>query len=446
MLALWPMATRILAHRTRLQQSRKEIVCRPRCPLRESVYAPGSNRASHLTERTAERRTRLHAGPTHFMKIIDRDQELAALAPRLQGARRLYLDTEFDSSKAGKKLSLVQIARDGAAPEEVFLVDALRIRDLTPLKPAFSDQGCEWVLHAGLQDIELLVERLAIEPPTQVFDTQVAWALLSPEASVSLSYLKFRLLGLRTGKPHQADDWLRRPLPESQLRYAASDIEHLPALREALGERADALARIPAIHQASREVAQPVVATEPELSLASFRNAWQLNRRTQAALRFLIDWYNQRPPDERRNAPDSKTMMAIASRVPPSSDDLARIKGVHRGWAIKHGARFTQLLQAAADNAKAEDFVPIDPAPYATFEEFRIEAWLGMARAEVCTRVSAAPDLVFPGRILKRVRDDLLDGRTLEQSLVHLGDWRGDLLRNPLFEFAKEQPLPRAES
>lgn len=380
------------------------------------------------------------------MKIVDRDQELAALSSRLQGARRLYLDTEFDSSKAGKKLSLVQIARDGGTPEEVFLVDALRIRDLTPLKAAFSGRNCEWVLHAGLQDIELLVERLAIEPPTQVFDTQVAWALLSPEASVSLSYLKFKLLGLRTGKPHQADDWLRRPLPESQLRYAASDIEHLPALREALGQRADALERIGAIYQASREVAQPVVATEPELSLASFRNAWQLNRRTQAALRFLIEWYNQRPPDERRNAPDAKTMMAIASRVPTTADDLARIKGVHRGWALRRGARFTQLLQAAADNAKAEDFVPIDPAPYATFEEFRIEAWLGLARAEVCARLSVAPELVFPGRMLKRVRDDLLAQRSLEESLVHLGDWRGELLRPALYEFAKEMPPPRASS
>ena len=137
-------------------------------------------------------------------------------------------------------------------------------------------------------------------------------------------------------------------------------------------------------------------------------------------------------------------MMAIASRVPHTSDDLARIKGVHRGWVNRHGRRFTELLRAAADNAKAEDFVPIDPPPYATFEEFRIEAWLGMARAEVCTRVSVAPELVFPGRILKRVRDELLQNRSLLESLVHLGDWRGELLTDALLRFSEELPLPRS--
>src|SRR5690606_36360953 len=147
---------------------------------------------------------------------------------------------------------------------------------------SFAAPNCEWVLHAGLQDIELLCERLGIAAPEKVFDTQIAWALLGPEASVSLSYLKFRMLGIRAGKPHQADDWLRRPLPESQLRYAASDIEHLPELRQQLGKRAEPQGRLRAIHHASSEVAKPSQELDSELSLASFRNAWQLNRRTQA--------------------------------------------------------------------------------------------------------------------------------------------------------------------
>lgn len=377
------------------------------------------------------------------MQLIDRDPDLVALASTLSGARRLYLDTEFDSSKAGKKLSVIQVASD-TAPEEIHLVDALRLRNLAPLAPVFASENCEWVLHAGLQDIELLVERLGISAPRLVFDTQVAWALLGPEASVSLSYLKFKVLGIRSGKPHQADDWLRRPLPESQLQYAASDIRELPAIRDNLGQQAERLNRLDSIHQASREVAQPNIAAETELSLDSFRNAWQLNRKTQAALRFLIDWYNGRPAEERRYAPDTKTMMAIASRVPRTSADLGRIKGVHRGWVNRHGDKFVRLLLAATDNARAEDFVPIDPPPYATFDEYRVEAWLGMARAETCSELSVAPDLVFPSRLLKRVRDHLLKSRDLEGALVHLGDWRGALLRSAILKFAERLPLPSA--
>jgi hypothetical protein len=40
----------------------------------------------------------------------------------------------------------------------------------------------------------------------------------------------------------------------------------------------------------------------------------------------------------------------------------------------------------------------------------------------------------------------LLDQRSLEASLVHLGDWRGELLIRPLLEFAREHPLPPPSS
>ena len=376
------------------------------------------------------------------MRLIDTETQLPSVAAELAGARHLYLDTEFDSSKAGKKLSLVQVSKDGGEQANIYLIDALKIRDLSPLREPFANAAAEWVLHAGLQDIELLVERLNIDTPRKVFDTQIAWALLGPEASVSLSYLKFKILGIRAGKPHQADDWLRRPLPESQLRYAASDIEHLPEIRAALAERAEARQRMPAIHQASLEIAQPNAPQNSELSLDSFRNAWQLNPKTQAALRFLIQWYNGRPAAERQRAPDNKTLMAIASRVPRTALDLARIKGVHRGWVNRHGERFVNLLASAAENAKSEDFVPIDPPPYATFEEYRLEAWLALARAEVCTELSVAPDLAFPSRILKRVRDDLMHTHDFARALEHLGDWRSELLTPALLAFEKRMPPP----
>jgi ribonuclease D len=42
------------------------------------------------------------------------------------------------------------------------------------------------------------------------------------------------LLGVELSKQQQSSDWGARELTEEQLRYAASDVLHLPALREKL--------------------------------------------------------------------------------------------------------------------------------------------------------------------------------------------------------------------
>src|SRR5690606_14709067 len=146
----------------------------------------------------------------------------------------------------------------------------------------------EWVLHAGLQDVELLLERFRKPKPPKLFDTQIAWALLGAEASVSLAYLQYQILGLRTMKTHQADDWMRRPLPDAQLRYAASDIEHLPEIYRVLNGRLVEANRLGLVPELCHEMLWPKPELPPALTLASFRNAWQLHPKNQAVLRFLI--------------------------------------------------------------------------------------------------------------------------------------------------------------
>src|SRR5262249_54911670 len=149
------------------------------------------------------------------VKVLATPEDSSAIARELEGAERLYIDTEFESSKRGKLLSLIQISRG----DEVFVVDALQLPDLSALGRVMFQPGVEWVLHAGLQDVELLLARFEQKSPPALFDTQVAWGLLGPEASVSLAFLQFRVLGIRSSKGYQADDWLRRPLPRAQLEY-----------------------------------------------------------------------------------------------------------------------------------------------------------------------------------------------------------------------------------
>jgi ribonuclease D len=372
------------------------------------------------------------------VELIQSEAGLRSAASELGGAPCLYLDTEFESTRGGTTLCLLQLSRG----DTTFLIDTLRLTDLQLLRGVLADAQTEWVLHAGQQDVALLMSRLDLQALPRLFDTQVAWALLGPEYSVSLSYLQYRLLGIRSGKAHQADDWKRRPLPASQLAYAAADIEHLPALRKILGERAQQLGRADAVFDASLETVWPDPEPALPLVLESFRNAWQLEPPSQAALHALIQWFNALRPADQRRAPESKTLLAIAARLPRSLDDLSRIKGVSRSFLQEHGAQVLRKLVHAADQARAADHVVIEPPPYATFKEIRLDAWLTLARAELCAELSVAPELAMPARVLRPLKVALLLNPDPEAAAVHLRGWREGLLKAPFLDFTRRHPLP----
>ena len=373
------------------------------------------------------------------MTLVDTRSSLEAACHELAGAPSVYVDTEFESSQRGTQLCLIQVTRNG---EKIWLVDALRLTALEPLADAIGSATTQWVLHAGQQDLPLLLSRFRMARPPRLFDTQIAWALLGVEHSVSLAYLQYKLLGLRSSKPHQADDWVRRPLPASQLTYAAGDVAYLPALHRELARRATEQGRLSIIEQASLEALCPEPEPPAPLALESFRNAWQLDRHGQAALKFLIGWYNGLDARGRDFAPEPKTLLAIASRLPETREELGRIKGVRRGFAEQHGEHLAGAIMRATAAADAGDFQSIEPPPYATLAEVRIEGWLAAARADLAATLGVAPELAFPGRLMRRLRDGLLAGKTITELTTAIEGWRAELLGKPLAAFAARNPPP----
>lgn len=366
------------------------------------------------------------------MQWVDTHRVLEDAAKSLAPAKALYIDTEFESRRDGTELCLLQIG-DG---KSLFLVDALRLTSFAPLHPVLAGNA-EWVLHAGTQDIPLILERARIDEWPRVFDTQVAWALTSAEPSVSLAYLKFKLLGVRSGKPHQADDWKRRPLPESQLAYAAADIEDLPEMHRLLQARLAEKKRGDVVYDASAEATKPMRSEIEPISLDSFRNAWQLDPQGQAALRWIVSWYNGLSTRERESAPEMKTLLAIAGRLPQTREDLGRIKGVSRWFANEQGNRFVGELMRATASADDGSFVPIDPPPYATFEEIRLDGWLSQMRSEISIELEIAPELAFPSRILKKMRNLAVETRDRTRAGEALEGWRKELLGPAFLRFSK---------
>lgn len=369
--------------------------------------------------------------------FVDSPAGLERAASALASCSRLYLDTEFESGRGPTRLCLLQIS----SGTEIFLVDTLKLGRLEPLSAVFAKPEVAWVFHAGLQDLALIEQRLDVRAPRQLFDTQVAYALVTAESNVALAYLRYQLLGTRSGKAHQADDWLARPLSESQLKYAASDVDDLPAITELLLQRADAKNRRELVFEASREALQPSREPPAPLALDNFRNAWQLGPQSQAALRFLIDWHNGLSVDEKQHAPDLKTLLALAARLPENAGAVSRIKGVSPGVLQRHGAQLASGMTKAAAQTTGAGFVPIEPPPYATFLDIRRDAWLGLLRAEVCATLEVSPEHVLPQRVVRELKTKLQEAQPARLSEALRG-YRKRLLGDAVDAFSERQPPP----
>src|SRR5690606_4537004 len=86
------------------------------------------------------------------MRLVDSPPALSEVARELAGSRQLFIDTEFESTRESRTLCLLQVSNGGT----VFLIDTLRIANVSALEPVFANPSTEWVLHAGQQDVLLL--------------------------------------------------------------------------------------------------------------------------------------------------------------------------------------------------------------------------------------------------------------------------------------------------
>ena len=155
--------------------------------------------------------------------FINTSDDLIYLNKELLQCSQVAIDTEFRrTSKDNMKLSLIQLNDSN----EIYLVDCLLIKDPDKTFSFLSSNQVKKIFHSCKEDLEALCSWSNNEI-LNIYDTQTAHALLGGSFSISYQDLVKDKLGLYVSKEETRTNWLKRPLTEAQLNYAASDVYYL---------------------------------------------------------------------------------------------------------------------------------------------------------------------------------------------------------------------------
>lgn len=247
----------------------------------EAAAGISPNLKADLKERKAEIIAHLKrpAGDPGYTVVTDAGG-LSSVLAGLEDAQgeRVALDTETTGlSHRTDRVRLLSLAIPGGdGLPVVYLIDALAVRDLSPLWPALA--GCEVVGHNLAFDLPFLA-RLGFTPG-KVADTmllsQVLYAFAHTKGVVptrhGLKECVARELDLPMDKVLQKSDW-SGPLSAEQLDYAADDVRVLGPLVRVLTGKIDTagLTRAAAIESA----AVPCIAWMTAAGVGFDRACWQ---------------------------------------------------------------------------------------------------------------------------------------------------------------------------
>jgi len=272
---------------------------------------------------------------------IDNDSDLKDCITFVSHHQEYFLDTEFHREKTYfPQLALVQIS----VGERIFLIDPLAV-SVEHFHSLFQG-AATCVMHAAQQDMDVLTQSVGCAP-SKIFDTQLAAGFLG-YTQPSLSSLAQSLLKITIPKGDRLSDWLRRPLSEDQLQYAASDVVYLPEISRLITEQLSSLGRLQWAKDACEELRlKPTGPVSTENAWLRVKDVRTLKGRARWIAQSVAEWREQRamsldiPP---RHVLSDIAILGIAQKAPRTAEDMGKSRGVDQRHL--NGAHGKALLEA----------------------------------------------------------------------------------------------------
>jgi ribonuclease D len=236
--------------------------------------------------------------------VVEHLNDLEAMCEKLESSGAFALDTEFVRERTFFiQLGIIQVAGEGIEA----VLDPYALPTLEPLFSLVRNPNVEKIVHAGEQDFAVLHEAGGVVP-RNVFDTQIAAALVGYGDQISYARLVAKVTGVQLDKLETLTDWTARPLTRAQIDYSLEDVRYLPEIRRHLGER---------LHQLGRD-------------------GWE---REECARLETESTYRPPPPDEyyrRLKASGlSSASLGVLRAAAAWREEMARARDIPRGWVVR---------------------------------------------------------------------------------------------------------------
>lgn len=337
--------------------------------------------------------------------VITEPQQWREVAVRLLQEPRVALDMESNGfHRYPERICLIQLATS----EGVYLLDPLRVTDLSLLGKLLAEPRIEKVVHGGDYDLRSFDRDYRFRY-RNLFDTAIASAFLGA-SKTSLETIVQEYLGIQLEKSKrlQRADWSMRPLSASMGRYAAADVSHLIPLRRVLGDRLASLGREEWVAEecARMEAIRYLPPEPPEIAYQTVKGSHRLTTRQQAVLRELYRFREQEAL--RRGRPPFKVIgndVLLRLAKEPQLDQ-ARIVGLsrhitqeakgHLSAAIKRGLAAPPVTRLHAQRQRNRWTPPV---------RARLRALKEWRKAKGAA-LGIDPALVWPAKSLERLALD----------------------------------------
>ena len=337
---------------------------------------------------------------------------------------RIGLDTEFIRERTyWPQLALVQMA----IGEHILLIDPLQPGMCAALRPWLEDTSIIKIMHSASEDL-VAFQHACGALPRPLFDTQIAAALAGIAAGMGYQKLVAQLTGIELEKGEQRSDWMRRPLSDSQLHYAAADVVHLFAMHDQLSRSLQEKDRLHWQHEDATRLLDGIANDNDPWPHLALRSAQFMEAGAQRILLRLLRWRDAqaRSSDKPRSwILDNELACTLAKAPPASLQALETVFERHPKAPRKLAAAVWQALSTPLDDE--------DQAPLAVDNSDRLRAPLKRLQQAVANQ---AAELGLPDGVLAS-RKQLEAWLETGQAPSTLTAWRSQLLQPQLAPLLK---------